>query len=80
MKRSFNLYYLFPLAVLYTILLGFCIYKAYTEEPKDKNLQRVEQGQMSIVTYQDHSYIVWSINLGGGICHNPDCECYKKEE
>lgn len=43
--------------------------------PKDENLQRVEQGKMSIVNYCGHSYIVWSVNLGGGMCHNPDCEC-----
>lgn len=43
----------------------------------DKNLQKVEQGSMSIVTYHDHTYIVWSINMGGGIVHDPDCECFK---
>lgn len=41
----------------------------------DPNLKRVEQGQMSKVHYQDHSYIVWSINCGGGLVHDPDCKC-----
>jgi hypothetical protein len=48
-------------------------------KPKsDPNLMNVEQGKMSIVHYKNHSYIVWSINLGGGIVHNPDCECLNK--
>ena len=49
-------------------------------EPSDRNLQRVEQGKMSIVYYQGHSYIVWGINFNGGMCHNPDCECYNKDK
>lgn len=45
---------------------------------RDKNLRKVEQGMMSKVRYQNHTYVVWSINFGGGIIHDPDCECMKK--
>jgi len=48
------------------------------DKPFDKNLQKVEQGKMSKVFYKDHSYVVWSINDGGGIVHDPDCVCLKK--
>tara|TARA_R110000868_G_scaffold383225_1_gene650019 strand:+ start:971 stop:1219 length:249 start_codon:yes stop_codon:yes gene_type:complete len=78
MKKSHKLYLFIPFT-LWTMIIIFCIYKAATEEPKDKNLQCVEQGKMSVVTYKNHSYIVWSINFGGGICHDPDCKCQVKE-
>ena len=68
--------------IIFFIWLLFAIFMFYISDnikPKDKNLQNVEQGKMSIVNYQRHSYIVWSINCGGGICHNPDCECQKLE-
>lgn len=44
---------------------------------KDVNLEKTTQGQMSKNTYQGHTYVVWSINFGGGIVHDPDCECRK---
>ena len=46
---------------------------------KDVNLKKVEQGLASKITYNDHSYIVWSVNLGGGIVHDPECKCKSKE-
>lgn len=49
------------------------------QSEKDENLQKVEQGQASIIHYQNHSYVVWSLNSGGGICHNPDCKCCAKK-
>ena len=47
---------------------------------KDKNCKRVEHGTMTILNYKGHSYVAWSINMGGGIVHDPDCQCLKKEK
>jgi hypothetical protein len=76
----FKILYLFTFGLI-LIFLGFLVYgayKAHAERLKDENLIKVEQGMMSVVTYKDHSYIVWSINFGGGIYHNPDCKCKNK--
>jgi hypothetical protein len=63
---------LIPLGILIAFLgLVLCI-------KKDENLQRVEQGSASKIFYQNHSYVVWSINSGGGIVHDPDCQCNNK--
>ncbi len=49
-------------------------------DTRDKNLEKVSQGMMSKVHYQGHTYVVWSINVGGGCVHDPDCNCLKKAE
>ena len=71
----------FPLILIALITL-VCVFKAATSERPfvDKNLEKVEQGLISKVTYKGHTYVVWSINLGGGITHDPDCECIKNKE
>jgi len=43
----------------------------------DTNLEKAKQGMVSKIEYQGHSYVVWGVNLGGGITHDPDCNCYK---
>ena len=63
----------FPALVGIIIMLFIVLASQYCSS--DPNLKRVEQGQMSKVHYQDHSYIVWSINAGGGLVHDPDCKC-----
>ena len=40
----------------------------------------MQHGQMSKVFYGDHSYIIWGINAGGGIVHDPDCKCKEGEK
>ena len=45
----------------------------------DSNLKKVAQGKMSKVLYEEHSYVIWGINSGGGIVHDPDCKCKIKE-
>lgn len=62
--------------LLFTIICCFLVvYSLNNCKSEDKNLQNVEQGKASKITYQGHSYVVWSINLGGGIVHDPDCPC-----
>ena len=56
-----------------------CILTSTSSCSNDTNLKKVEQGHMSIVTYKKHTYVVWSINAGGGIVHDPDCICKKGE-
>lgn len=64
--------FLMPFVILIAGLsLALCV-------KKDENLQEVEQGKASKINYQGHSYVVWSINFGGGIVHDPDCECNNK--
>lgn len=62
------------------LILVLCGYMVEISPPKDPNLKRVEQGLMSIVHYEGHSYVVWSINFGGGMIHDPDCLCHKGEK
>jgi len=50
-----------------------------TFSSKDENLQKVEQGLMSKTTFKGHTYVIWSINSGGGIIHDPDCLCMKEQ-
>ena len=67
--------------VLSMLLLGIFIsilLCSGASSSKDPNLKKVEQGKMSVVHYNDHSYIVWSINAGGGFVHDPDCRCRKE--
>ena len=45
----------------------------------DSNLKKVAQGKMSKVFYEEHSYVIWGINSGGGIVHDPECKCKIKE-
>lgn len=64
--------FLMPFVILIAGLsLALCV-------KKDENLQEVEQGKASKISYQGHSYVVWSINFGGGIVHDPDCQCNNK--
>ncbi len=64
--RDFTFFY-----IIIFFLICWIVYKP----ENDPNLKKVERGQMSKVNYQDHSYIVWSINAGGGLVHDPDCKC-----
>lgn len=57
------------------VSIFFAILPALLYMNKDKNLEKVEQGSASKIFYQNHSYVVWSINSGGGIVHDPDCRC-----
>ncbi len=66
----------FFMTVFFIVLLFLATQFDYI--PKDVNLQKVEQGSMTTLNYKGHSYIAWAINMGGGIVHDPDCECYKK--
>ncbi len=63
---------------IFSIIIFISALAATTYVKKDKNLERVAQGKMSLVEYKNHTYVVWSINLGGGIVHDPDCICNKK--
>lgn len=72
-----------PIKMILSITIIVCIFVVIMAiiSPKsetDKNLTRVEQGLMSKVSYQGHTYIVWSVNLGGGMTHDPDCNCRGK--
>lgn len=71
-----TLYYLPLISFFFFLIAIICCAKAnYKPDP---NLERVQQGKASKIVYQDHSYVVWSINLGGGIVHDPDCKCHFK--
>lgn len=48
-------------------------------DSEDKNLQNVEQGKMSKVTYKGHTYVVWSLTCSGGLVHDPDCGCKREK-
>ncbi len=76
------MYALFPVFFFGIFLFIMAILNMYSPSSisTDPNLKKVEQGQMSKVTYNDHTYIVWSINLGGGLVHDPDCKCIRKQE
>lgn len=59
--------------------VGSFIHLGYTVKSKeDPNLETVSQGKMSTVFYHGHSYVVWGINSGGGVVHDPDCKCFQK--
>jgi hypothetical protein len=66
---------------IYVCLMAFIIAIIWNKEGTkgDPNLMKVEQGLASKIEFQGHSYVVWSINLGGGIVHDPDCKCKKGE-
>lgn len=64
-----------PLIAMILVLSGIAYIAKINYKP-DPNLQKVEQGKASKIEYQGHSYVVWSINLGGGIVHDPDCKCH----
>jgi hypothetical protein len=70
--------------IIYLLCFGSyfaCLFYFSDEKSKkDQNLERVQQGHMSKVFYQDHSYVIWGINLGGGCVHDPDCQCFKEEK
>jgi len=57
-------------------------YKEYWEDQKkkDENLEETAQGKTSKVEYKGHSYVVWAINSGGGIVHDPDCRCQNNDK
>lgn len=69
------MWYIFIPIIAFLILNFFSSCESH--KSKDKNLKKVEQGLMSKVHYENHSYIVWSINAGGGIVHDPNCQCEK---
>lgn len=71
--------YMWP-ALLFGGITLICVCLIYKLDKKDPNLEKVEQGEMSRVYYQGHSYIVWGINVGGGCVHDPDCGCLKIKE
>ncbi len=60
----------------FCLIVVFILFATATLKSSDTNLEKVEQGQMSKVFYQGHTYVVWSINFGGGISHDPDCKCF----
>ncbi len=63
----------------FILLLIFCIYMSYADGSlQDPNLTKTVQGHASKIEFQGHSYVVWSVNLGGGIVHDPDCKCRKE--
>lgn len=66
------------IAIFYVIFCGLVLTLSYSSVSSDPNLKKVEQGKASKITYNDHSYVVWNINLGGGIVHDPDCQCRSK--
>lgn len=61
------------------ILIFFSIYMSHNDE-KDINLEKAKHGMISVIEYKGHSYIIWGINAGGGIVHDPDCKCSSKEK
>lgn len=66
------------IAIFYVIFVVLIVSLTSSSKPSDPNLQKVEQGTASKITYSNHSYVVWSINWGGGIVHDPDCQCLSK--
>jgi len=74
MEKRFIIFACLPLA----LLIVYCLYRAYTEEPRVKNpTYRTEHGIASKITFSGHSYVVWQQNLSDCIVHDPDCECKK---
>jgi hypothetical protein len=64
----------------FIFILIFCVYMSFTDKSLyDPNLTKTTQGQASKIEFQGHTYVVWSVNLGGGIVHDPDCKCRKEE-
>lgn len=61
---------LLPILILCSVILLIAC-------ENDPNLKKVEQGKMSIVNYNGHSYVVWGQYNQGGCVHNPDCQCKK---
>lgn len=57
---------LFALALVY-----------YSSVQKDPHLVRTEynNGKMTKLIYDGHSYVGWSCNFGAGLVHDPDCKC-----
>ncbi len=68
---------LYGIIFIYICLMGFIIWVNYDKEgfKGDPNLKKTVQGQTSKIEFQGHTYIVWSVNMGGGIIHDPDCKC-----
>jgi hypothetical protein len=64
------------LVIYFVLLFGYSLYRCEEEKSKDVNLEKTAQGKTSKIEYQCHSYVVWSINSGGGIVHDPDCKCH----
>lgn len=79
-KNKWKIFFMgyISLFILFIIIVIFLEKKNDKKSFNDKNLEKVEQGMMSRVSYQGHSYIVWSINAGGGCTHDPDCKCDTK--
>ncbi len=68
-----------PIAI--TTFMLICVFGATScSDSRDPNLEKAIQGKVSKIEYKNHYYVVWSINFGGGIVHDPDCKCLKVKE
>lgn len=59
------------------VVLVFTILAPYKKDSRLVSLPN-NNGKMTKLEYDGHSYIGWSCNLGGGLVHDPDCLCQKK--
>ena len=67
---------IFGVVCLYLFVMA-CVMFSINTYKEDPNLTKVEQGLASKIEFQGHTYVVWSINYGGGMVHDPDCTCNK---
>ena len=65
--------------ILICIAVSICGSSNSCSSCRDPNLETAAQGKVSKIEYKDHTYVVWSINFGGGIVHDPDCKCLKEK-
>ena len=66
----------------FIIILAACllIFVAQNKKECDPHLKRLEHsnGRISKIEFEGHTYIIWGVNMGGGIVHDPDCQCGRK--
>lgn len=70
---------IFLAVCVYMIIMG-CVASSIGTPKEDPNLIKTVQGHTSKIEFQGHTYVVWSVNMGGGIVHDPDCICNNKKE
>jgi len=64
---------------LIVFIITACILGRFFPESTERVQQRINN-TMSEVNYKGHSYIIYNNGRTAGITHNPNCECFKREE
>lgn len=68
------MYYFIIVPTLISFLFVYFV-KTY-----EKTYTKLEHGCIATQEYNGHTYICYTINMGAGIVHDPNCKCQKNKE